>query len=165
MGFHYTPAAFATQFFDSYACGVSRLLVLAVALAACTPAQVSTGKTITEVMAIGGVAGMFGVGLGVHATDANLAPIGGVFAVSSALGILGWALLDLQFDTGPEPETISQRNHRWAKILTERAAGAARENKCARVKRLEARVRRYDAEIHDFVMMRDAEIVRCLQEP
>ena len=165
MGFHYTPAAFATQFFDSYACGVSRALALALALAACTPAQVPIGKTITEALAIGGVVGMTGVGLAAHETDANLAPLGAVFAVSSAIGILGWALLDLQFDTGPEPETIPQRNHRWAKILTERAAGAARENKCARVKRLEARVRHYDAEIHDFVMMRDAEIVRCLQEP
>lgn len=143
---------------------MSRTLALLV-LAACTPAQVPLGKTITEAMAIGGVVGLVGVGVGAHATDADLTPLAGVFAVTSAIGIVGWAILDLQFDRGPEPETIAQRNHRWAKILTERAAGAARENRCARVKRLEIRVRAYDPEIHDFVLMRDAEIVRCLQEP
>ena len=172
MGFHYTPSHPVTQFFDSPARAmlvVSRTVLL-VALAACTPAQVPLGKTITEAMAIGGVVGLVGVGLGAHATATDLTPLGEGFAAISALGIIGWAILDLQFDTGPAPETIAQRNTRWAKILTQRASGAARENReraknCARVKRLEVRVRAYDPEIHDFVLMRDAEIVRCLQEP
>ena len=170
MGFHYTLPHLPRQFFRSYAGGVSRLTVAALALAACTPAQVPLGKTITEAMAIGGVVGLVGFGLGAHATERDLTPLGEAAAVVSALGILGWAILDLQLDTGPGPETIAQRHTRWARILTQRAAGAARESRvrakhCARVKRLEIRVRTYDPEIHDFVLMRDAEIVRCLQEP
>jgi len=155
----------AAQFFDGYASRVSRLISVALILTACTPAQVARGKTITEVMALGGVGGMIGVGLVAHETDANVAPLEGGFSVLSAVGILGWALLDLQFDRGPEPETLAQTHHRWARILTERAAGAARENQCKRVRHIEPRVRVYDPELHDFVFMRDPEIVRCLQEP
>ncbi len=155
----------AAQFFDGYAVGMFRLTTMLL-LAACTPAQVPLAKTITESMALGGVGGLVAVGIGEHETSANLQPIGVGAAVLSAAGILGWALLDLADHHGsPPPETIAQRNHRWAKILTDRASGAARENKCARVKRLEARVHVYDTEIHDFVFMRDQEIVRCLQQP
>ena len=84
----------------------------------------------------------------------------------SAVGIIGYAIGELGDPTfgGPPPETIAQRNRRWAKILTERAAGAAREGKCARVRRLEIRVHIYDPEIHDFVFMRDPEIARCLEQ-
>ena len=165
MGFHYTPTAFATQFFDGYACGVARLTALALLLAACTPAQVPLGKTVFEIMALGGVGGMMATGVVAHATDANLAPLEVAFSVSSAVGIIGWAILELQFDQGPAPETLVETHHRWARILTQRAAGAARENQCKRVKHIETRVRVYDSEFHDFVFMRDQEIVRCLQEP
>jgi hypothetical protein len=158
--------AIATQFFDGYAVGMSRLTAVVLAIAACTPAQVPHAKVAAEVMALGGVGGLVAVGIGERETSANLAPLGVGAAVLSAAGILGWALLELQYaPEEPAPETIAQRNRRWAKILTERASGAARENNCARVKRLEARVHVYDAEIHDFVFMRDQEIVRCLSEP
>jgi hypothetical protein len=33
------------------------------------------------------------------------------------------------------------------------------------VRRLEKRVHLYDREVHDFVFMRDPEIVRCLEPP
>jgi hypothetical protein len=50
----------------------------------------------------------------------------------------------------------------WAKVLTERAQGAARDGRCPRVRRLEIRVRGYDRELHDFVFMRDPEILKCM---
>ena len=67
--------------------------------------------------------------------------------------------------SGGTPETRQQMHTRWAKILTERAGGAAREGNCKRVRRLEKRVDVYDREVHDFVFMRDPEIVRCLETP
>ncbi len=56
------------------------------------------------------------------------------------------------------------RNRRWAKILSERASGAARENRCARVRRIERGIATYDREIHDFVLLADPEVVRCLTD-
>ncbi len=158
--------AIATQFFDGYALGMSRLTAVVLAMAACTPAQVPHAKLAAELMALGGVGGLVAVGISEHETSTNMVPLGVAAAIVSAAGIIGWAVLELQYaPEAPPPETIAQRNRRWAKILTERASGAARENDCARVKRLEARVHVYDAEIHDFVFMRDQEIVRCLSEP
>jgi hypothetical protein len=85
-------------------------------------------------------------------------------SVISAVGLVLFAVGEL---SSPEvvlkQETLPQRHHRWAKILTEHAAGAARNGNCARVRKFEPRVRIYDAEIHDFVFMRDPEILRCLE--
>ena len=86
----------------------------------------------------------------------------GASAVSAA-GILLYASHEL---SGPEivwkQESTTQRHTRWARILTEHAAGAARSGNCARVRKFEPRVRVYDAHYHDFVFMRDPEILRCL---
>jgi hypothetical protein len=137
-------------------------LVLA---AGCTHAQSSRARIAGEVASLGGVAGMIA---GVLATSVTphgkqillgFSIVSGAGIVTYAVGELGDPALD-----GPS-ETLAQRNHRWAKILTERAAGAAREGNCARVRRLEARVRSYDPEVHDFVLLRDPEVLRCLEAP
>jgi hypothetical protein len=82
---------------------------------------------------------------------------------ASAAGILLYASHEL---SGPEvvykEESTTQRHSRWARILTEHAAGAARDGNCARVRKFEPRVRVYDSTYHDFVFMRDPEILRCL---
>lgn len=117
-------------------------------------------------MAITGVAGILGGVLATRATPHGHDLVLG-FSLVSAAGILTYAIgeLDDPALAGAPPETLEQRHHRWAKILTQRAAGAAREGNCARVRRLEVRVRDYDAEIHDFVFLRDPEIARCLAAP
>lgn len=121
-----------------------------------------------EIMSLTGVAGVIG---GVLATP-HLPPSHGHaliagFSVVSAAGILAFAIAEIEDPAAgsPAPETDEQRNHRWAKILTQRAAGAAREHDCGRVRRLEPRIRAYDPEVHDFVLLADPEILRCLQSP
>jgi hypothetical protein len=90
----------------------------------------------------------------------------GAASVTSAFGITLFAVGDLTDPMrGPAPETEAQKLRRWAKILTERAGGAAREGRCPRVRRLERRVNLYNREIHDFVFMKDPEIVKCLEAP
>ncbi len=85
------------------------------------------------------------------------------FSVLSGGGILLFAAGDLSApETGPRRETEREKFSRWARILTSRAAGAAREGRCPRVRRLEKRVNVYDREVHDFVFMRDLAILKCL---
>ena len=138
-----------------------------VLLAGCTPAQVATGKTVTEVMAVAGTAGLVGTSVLAWESRADVRPAYLASAAVSAIGIIGYAVieLELEHERGRAPETPRQMHTRWARILTERAAGAARGGNCARVRRLEQRVRVYDTEVHDFVLMRDPEIVRCLETP
>jgi hypothetical protein len=144
-------------------------MTLAAAVAAgfggCTPAQAPAMRTSGKVMALGGVAGIVGAAFATNLTDkAGEMLIG--FEVISAVGVLTYAYAELTWPKVSYPqETVAERNHRWAKILTERASGAAREGRCARVRRLEVRVQKYDREIHDFVLMKDAEIVKCLAAP
>ncbi len=123
--------------------------------AACTHAQAPRARLAGEVAALGGVIGTLASALATAATPKARSLVSGA-------GILTYAIGELT-DPPPPVETIEQRNRRWAKTLTERAAGAAREGRCERVRRLEIRVRTYDPAIHDFVFMRDPEIVRCLQ--
>jgi hypothetical protein len=138
-------------------------LWLVVAITACTPAQAPHARRVGEVMSLGGVAGLI-------ATAAATRLAGGAdtrgfllaFSVTSAVGIGTYAAGDLAEPEGARQETRTERDHRWAKILTERASGAAREGRCARVRRLEVRVRGYDPEVHDFVFLRDPEILKCL---
>ncbi len=138
-------------------------LCVALALSACTPAQAPKARQVGQVLSLAGVAGLV-------ITAATTSILGGAntkalligFSATSAVGIGTYAAGDLADPGGPKPETIPQRNHRWAKILTQRAMGAAREGRCPRVRRLEIRVRIYDPDIHDFVFMRDAEILACL---
>jgi hypothetical protein len=138
-------------------------LCLMIATGACTPAQAPMARKVGEGLSIGGVVGLIASAAMVHInTHTDEFMVG--FSVISAVGIGMYAAGDL---TTPDAirETIPERNHRWAKILTERAAGAAREGRCPRVRRLQVRVRGYDREIHDFVFMRDPEILKCLVLP
>jgi hypothetical protein len=137
-------------------------LVLAVG---CTHAQAPRARLAGEVGSLAGVAGIIAGVLATRVTPHARQIILG-FSILSVAGILTYAVGDLTDPApGPPAETLGERNRRWAKILTERAAGAAREGNCARVSRLEIRVRSYDPEIHDFVLLRDPEILRCLQAP
>lgn len=136
--------------------------LLALALVACTPAQAPAVRTSGKVMALGGVAGIVGSAFATNLTDkAGEMMVG--FEVISAVGVLSYAYAEL---TWPRvrylEEPLEKKHNRWAKILTERASGAAREGRCARVRRLEVRVQRYDRVVHDFVFMRDPEILKCL---
>lgn len=139
--------------------------VTLVAFAACTHANAPAARRIGEVLAISGVAGL----IASAATSAYTDHTGELLQASSAISAIGiatFAVGDLTDPTpGPAPETEAQKLRRWAKILTERAAGAAREGKCRRVRRLEKRVDTYDRYVHDFVFLRDPEILRCLEAP
>jgi len=141
------------------------VLVLAVALGACTPAQAPAMRTSGKVMALGGVAGIVGSAFAINVTDHAKEMLVG-FEVISAVGIVSYAYAEI---TWPRVEVIQEtpeeRHHRWAKILTERAAGAARDGRCPRVRRLEPRVQQYDRVFHDLVFMKDPEIVKCLRTP
>ncbi|MGE0546551.1 MAG: hypothetical protein AB7O24_19125 [Kofleriaceae bacterium] len=138
-------------------------LAAVVVVAACQPAQVPLARRAGQVMAIGGVAGLVGTAIATRYTDVPDEMLYG-FSAISAIGIIAYAIVELTYPVaGPPPETQAQKYRRWAKVLTERAAGAAREGKCPRVRRLERRVRTYDPEVHDFVFMRDPEIRRCLE--
>ncbi len=132
----------------------------------CTHARSTHARLAGEVMAITGVAGIVVGVLASHATQHDDDLVTG-FSLLSAAGILTYAIgeLDDPARAGAPPETLEQRHRRWAKILTRRAAGAAREGNCDRVRRLELRVRDYDPELHDFVFLRDPEVARCLSAP
>ncbi|MBA3392311.1 MAG: hypothetical protein H0T89_06690 [Deltaproteobacteria bacterium] len=138
---------------------------LLVACAACQPARSTQVRHTGMVMSIGGVGGIIGSALASpysrHSDELMLAS-----SAISAAGILLFAAHEL---SGPEVvykrETLERKHHRWAKVLTEHAAGAARIGNCARVRKFEPRVRVYDPEVHDFVFMRDPEILRCLGAP
>lgn len=132
----------------------------------CTHGQATHARLAGEVMAITGVAGIVVGVLATRATRRGDDLVTG-FSLLSAAGILTYAVGELNDPAraGPPPETLEQRHRRWARILTQRAAGAAREGNCDRVRRLEVRVRDYDPELHDFVFLRDPEIARCLSAP
>lgn len=134
--------------------------------AGCTHAQATHARTAGEVMALTGVAGIIGGVLATRATPRGHDLVLD-FSLVSAAGIITYAIgeLDDPALAAAPPETPEQRHHRWAKILTQRASGAAREGNCERVRRLEIRIRDYDPEIHDFVFLRDPEIARCLSAP
>ncbi|HEU4726415.1 MAG TPA: hypothetical protein VFT22_00940 [Kofleriaceae bacterium] len=144
---------------------MARWVAWLVLTAGCTHAQASRARLAGEVAALGGVAGIIAGVLATSVTPQGKQIVTG-FSILSGAGIVTYAVGELEDPASDGPvETLAQRNHRWAKILTERAAGAAREGKCARVRRLEIRVRRYDPDVHDFVLLRDPEVLRCLQSP
>jgi hypothetical protein len=141
----------------------TRWLACLALAAGCTHAQAPRVRLAGEIVALGGIGGLITSAALTGATD-DARPFVPVFSVVSALGIISYAIVELSNPVARAPEeTLEQRHHRWAKILTERAAGAAREGRCARVRRLRVRVQSYDRELHDFVFMRDPEIVRCLE--
>jgi hypothetical protein len=137
-------------------------VVVALALmgAACTPAQAPHARKAGAGLALGGVAGLIASAATVHVnTHTEEFLIG--FSVVTVFGMGMFAAGDLA-EPAALQETLPERHHRWAKILTERAQGAAREGRCPRVRRLETKVRGYDREVHDFVFMRDPEILKCM---
>lgn len=143
----------------------SLAVLAAVVPLACTAKQAPVARTVGKVMSVGGVLGLVGGALGARYTDHGQEVLVG-FSIVSGIGIVTFAAGDLsQPEIVYRQETLPQRHHRWAKILTERAAGAARDGRCARVRRLEARVQRYDPAVHDLIFMRDPEILRCLDQP
>lgn len=97
------------------------------AIAGCTHAQATRARIAGEVMAITGVAGIVGGVLATRATPRGHDLVVG-FSLLSAAGIIAYAIgeLDDPALAGAPPETLEQRHRRWAKILTQRAAGAAR---------------------------------------
>lgn len=144
--------------------GVSLTLVLA--LASCTHAQAPKARLAGEILSIAGVVGLVTGALTSRQTGDHLGEIMGLSSIASVVGIGLYAAGDLTDPMrGPVPETEAHKLRRWAKILTERASGAAREGRCPRVRRLEKRVNVYNREIHDFVFMKDPEIVKCLEAP
>ena len=111
-------------------------------------------------MSLVGVIGLIGSAAATSFADTHDLVVG--FSAMSGIGICTYAVGELSDPPkGAPPETETQKLRRWARTLTERAGGAAREGKCARVRRLEKRVHLYDPEVHDFVFMRDPEIQKC----
>lgn len=139
-------------------------LALALGSPSCTHAQAPTARRVGEVLAIGGVVGMMAAIAATRLTGLGTEPVS-AFSILSGAGIVTYATGEL---TDPvhtwAPETDAHRLRRWARILTERAAGAARDGRCPRVRRYERRVQLYDPVFHDLVFMRDPEILRCLTE-
>jgi hypothetical protein len=141
------------------------VLALALVSTGCTHAQAKAARTVGEVLAIGGVLGVLGAIVTARVTGLGTEPVT-AFSAVSGLGIITYATGELSDPVVAQaPETESHKLRRWAKILTERAAGAARDGRCPRVRRYEKRVQLYDPVIHDLVFMRDPEILRCLAEP
>lgn len=142
-----------------------RWLVVVLTLCSCSARQAPVARSVGKVLALGGVAGLIGSSLASRFTGHGQELLLG-FSIASGTGIVTYAAGDL---SQPEivwvPEPIPQRNHRWAKILTERAFGAARDGRCARVRRLERRVHNYDSAWHDVVFMKDPAVLKCLSVP
>ncbi|MBA3465200.1 MAG: hypothetical protein H0T46_35040 [Deltaproteobacteria bacterium] len=141
------------------------LLLVPALLTGCTRTTAPKARLAGEIFAISGVVGLIGGALITPYTGHTKEIMAG-FSIMSAVGIGLFAAGELTDPTpGPRPETEREKHLRWAKILTQRAGGAAREGNCRRVRRLEKRVHVYNREIHDFVFMRDPEILRCLEAP
>ncbi len=132
------------------------------AVGACTPAQAPIARKVGQYLAIGGTAALTVTATLEGYTDAAHDLMIGS-AVASAVGIILYAYVELsQPEVTYLKEPRAVRNRRWAKILSERASGAARENRCGRVRRLERRIFEYDRDTHDFILMADPEVIRCL---
>jgi hypothetical protein len=140
------------------------LVTVVLACAACTPTTARPARTAGKWMSIGGVIGMIG-GATLATTTEYADEIVTGFSLVTGLGVALYATAELTAGPRYKQESIPERNRRWARMITEHAAGAAREGRCARVRKLEPRVRLYNAEIHDFVFMRDPEIQKCLTAP
>lgn len=135
---------------------------LALVSTACRPAHAPTARRVGMVTSIAGVIGLMATAVVQGYTTKTDDMLTG-FSLLSAGGIVVFAAGELsQPERGMRRETEREKFSRWAKILTSRAAGAAREGRCPRVRRLEKRVNVYDREVHDFVFMRDAAILTCL---
>lgn len=141
-------------------------LLVCVLLASCTHAQSSFAKRAGEVMSIGGVAGLVASIAGNRASGTDLTPLANFFAVTSAVGIVVYAITELsEPEAGVETADQAQRReHRWARTWLERAQIAARLHKCDRVRSIEVKIQLLDAQLHDVVLMQDPDVLRCLAE-
>jgi hypothetical protein len=138
---------------------VARLAVVLALFSACAPARSTAVGRTGMVMALVGVATI--ITSTVVSDHESELMVGG--SALSAGGILlaaahQMSTPEIVYVEEPEPIKLS----RWARILTEHAAGAARSGNCAGVRKFEPRVRVYDLRYHDLVFMRDPEILRCL---
>jgi hypothetical protein len=138
-----------------------RLVVcFALAASACMPSQVPAARRVGMTMSLVGVVGLIASAATSGVADTRDLVVG--FSAASGIGICTFAVADLSDPPRAlRPETEDQKLRRWARTLTARASGAAREGKCDRVRGFEQRVRLYDPETHDFVFMRDPEIQKC----
>ena len=127
----------------------------------CTSTQAPIARRVGMVASIGGVVGLTAGAAASRVADTET--VVAVFSLISAIGIGLYAAGEL---TDPhyavEVETTTEKHHRWARILTERAFRYAREGNCKRVRRVEKRVFVYDRELHDFVFLRDEAIAACM---
>jgi hypothetical protein len=133
----------------------------------CTHAQAPVARKAGEILSIAGVAGLVTAGLIAKTTDANVTYVSVTSALVSLAGIGLFMAGDLsQPQTGvavsassePDPAT----KHRWATTWIGRAQEAAQKGDCERVQSIEQRVARLDPELHDVVLMRDPQVVKCL---
>ncbi len=139
------------------------MILLAAALAiGCSPAHAPRARTAGKVMSLTGVGGLIVAAFAAGYTGDSTREVVMSFSLLSALGVGTYAVGDLSQPQTGRQETVTERHHRWARILTDRAYGYARDGRCYRVRHIETRVRVYDRELHDFVFMRDPEIVKCL---
>lgn len=111
-------------------------------------------------MAIAGVATIIAAAVVPTEYDRDLMAGGSVLSAAGLLASAAHQMSGPEIVYVEEPELVKLA--RWAKILTERAAGAARSGNCVAARKFEPRVRVYDPNYHDFVFMRDPEILRCL---
>jgi hypothetical protein len=138
-----------------------RAVLLAIAVCACSPSQAPKAKTVGKVMSIGGVSALIAAAFTVrYLGDHSREIVMGLSGVS-AIGVGTYAAGELS-QPPPDGETTIERHQRWARILTDRAYGYARDGRCWRVRNIDPRVRVYDREHHKTVFMKDPEIVKCL---
>ena len=130
-------------------------------VAACTPGHAPAVRSAGKWGAIGGVSGLIATAIAAQYTTKTRELVF-AFSLLSAGGVVTYAIGETSMPPEVQTESLSERHTRWAKILTERAMGAAREGQCTRVQRLQPKIRGYDPEVHDFVFMRDPEVVKCL---
>lgn len=138
-----------------------RVAVLALAIAGCTPSLAPKAKTAGKVMSLSGVGGVVIAAcaasfIGPHAREIVMG-----FSSLAAVGVGTYAAGELS-QPPDDGETTLERHARWARVLTDRAYGYARDGRCWRVRNIDPRVRHYDREHHKNVFLRDPEIVKCL---
>lgn len=144
---------------------VAAVVALAVASStACVPPALAPGaRRVGMVASIVGVVGLIAAA-GLQGYTSSGDELVTTFSLMSAGGVVLFAGGELSLPIrGPRKETETEKFRRWARLLTSRAFGAARDGRCPRVRRLEKRVRLYDREVHDFVFMRDPAILKCLE--
>lgn len=136
------------------------MVVLVVAVA-CTPAQAPRAKTVGKVTSLVGVGGLIAAAFAVPYLGSHAREVVGGFSMMSAVGVGTYAAGDLAVPPAGS-ETTRQRHERWARELTDRAYGYARDGRCWRVRNIDPRVRVYDPDHHKHVFLRDPEIAKCL---